>query len=198
MQIRVLRVVEERDLHNGDIEGIGGRIEGCMFESNESANSSNQSVCFGWQRFTRSLLSAERRHTDHEPGPDPMIQPSLHSFDLHTCRPQQLSNPLRHRRTAPIWELQIVVPWRKAREVIDDIRMLSDIDADFSGGRSLPMGREDDNGFGFHFRRDFLAYGGHMGVGGVGGVDGEIGTADAEEVDGHGVGNTAAAVTVVT
>lgn len=97
---------------------------------------------------------------------------------------QQFRNSLRNFWTPFIRILHLIVMLWKIRKVINNIHFLRDVDLDFVGA-SLPVRGDDEDCFGFDLGGDFVADGGHLSDCWVVFHYGEVGPADAEEIDWH-------------
>ena len=83
-----------------------------------------------------------------------MVEASLDALDLDALLSQQGHDFVRHFSAADVGVLFLVVVRGEVVEIVDQIGDLGGVDLDFPG-RCLPMGREDDDGFGLHFCGDF-------------------------------------------
>lgn len=94
--------------------------------------------------------------TNHKPSPNTMVQSPFHPLNLNPSTFQPSNHHLRNLRTAFIRILILIIMFRKSVEIINQISLLGGIDSDF-GWAVLPVGREDEHGFGLDFCGDFEA-----------------------------------------
>lgn len=103
-----------------------------------------------------------------------MVQTPPHTLSFNPGALQGVEDLVCEFRGAGVGILDFVVVWREAVVVVDET--LGRCGVDFDGGAvALPVGGEDDDGFGFYFVRDFVANGLEFGVGWVGIVFEEVG-----------------------
>lgn len=123
------------------------------------------------------------RRTCDEADPDSMVKASLHPLNLDTRTLKLLYDLLSKLWASLVWILVFVVVGRKSVEVVDDIHLLGDVDAELV--RSItPVGRDDEHRLGLDLCGNLLADFAQLAKGRVSGVFHEVGATDTEKVDG--------------
>lgn len=103
-----------------------------------------------------------------------MVQTPADAFSFNPSALQGVDDLVCEFWRAGVGVLDFVVVWREAVVVVDEA--LGCRGVDFDGvAVALPVGGEDDDGFGFYLVRDFVADGLEFGVGWVGVVFEKVG-----------------------
>ena len=109
-----------------------------------------------------------------------MIKTTIYSINFNTGSVQLLNNLFRDLRTSSIRELDLIIVRRESIEIIDQVRVLGNIDSN-SIGLVLPMGTKHNHGLGLDRRSNVPSDLGQLLVRRMVGVFDEIGAADTEE-----------------
>lgn len=115
-----------------------------------------------------------RIECDQERGEDAVVQTPLHALGVDSRAAQRVEHFARELRRAGVGVLHGVVVVGEAVVVVDEFLGGGGVDL-HGGGVGLPVGGEDDDGFGFYLRGDFAADGLQFAVGWVGVVFEEVG-----------------------
>ncbi len=113
-----------------------------------------------------------------------MVKPSMNPIHSNTRNRELLDHLLGHLAASLVRVLVFVVVRWKTVEVVDQIRLLGDIDC-HRAWAMLPVSREDDHGLWLHFGRDLPPGFAQFGKGRMVFGFHEVRPANTEEVDRH-------------
>ena len=103
---------------------------------------------------TRSKIQErDLSNTSQESHPDAMVKPSMNPIHSNTRNRELLDHLLGHLAASLVRVLVFIVVRWKTVKVVDQIRLLGDIDC-HRAWAVLPVSREDDHGLWLHFGRD--------------------------------------------